>query len=502
MEASYRVSLLIAKTKKPHTIGEDLILPSAKEMVSLMIGQDAAKKMSLIPLSDSTVNRRIADMAQDTTSQNVEAINRSPWHTIQLDESTDIASCAQLIVWFRFIKDGDFVDEPLICKALETTTKGEDVFVMIRDFYENQGLDLSKLIASTTDGAPAMLGKHSGFGAKLKHIAPNVSTIHCMIHRQALASKTLPDRLMGVLSTLIKMVNHIKASALNTRLFRLFCQEMDADHMNLLFYTKVRWLSRGNVVLRVYELREELKEFFRTEKKHEWVVDLESSDWLAQLCYLSDIFERLNLLNRSLQGTGANLMIFHDKIKGFLQTMALLKQKATQGRWSLFPRLSEFLKNDNQVDKETLTRDIVSHIESVIDQFELYFPEIDVKLFTVARNPFEAELEDLGDDDSAQEELVCLKQDSAAEQAFKSSSLSVFWCKMLPAYPKLSERAIHLLMPYPSTYLCEQSFSTMVVIKTKDRNRLFIENDMILALSRTDPRIKILVDEKQAQGSH
>ena len=113
---------------------------------------------------------------------------------------------------------------------------------------------------------------------------------------------------MGVLSMLIKMV-----IALNKRLLRLFCQEMGAGHMNLLFYTQVRWLSRINVVLRVYELREELKEFFRTEKKHEWVADLESSDWLAQLCYLSDIFERLNFLNRSLQGKGANLMIFHER---------------------------------------------------------------------------------------------------------------------------------------------------------------------------------------------
>ena len=53
---------------------------------------------------------------------------------------------------------------------------------MIRDFYDNQGLDLSKSIASITDGAPAMLGKHSGVGAQLTRIAPNVSTIHCMIH--------------------------------------------------------------------------------------------------------------------------------------------------------------------------------------------------------------------------------------------------------------------------------------------------------------------------------
>ena len=62
------------------------------------------------------------------------AIEESPWHAMQLDESTDIASCAQLIVWVRFIIDGDFVYEPLLCKSLETTTKGEDIFTKIGAF--------------------------------------------------------------------------------------------------------------------------------------------------------------------------------------------------------------------------------------------------------------------------------------------------------------------------------------------------------------------------------
>ena len=51
-----------------------------------------------------------------------------------------------------------------------------------------------------------------------------------------------------------------------------------------------------------YELRQELKEFLRIQMKNEWVAMLESSNWLAKLCYLSDIFERINVLNRTLQG--------------------------------------------------------------------------------------------------------------------------------------------------------------------------------------------------------
>ena len=71
--------------------------------------------------------------------------------------------------------------------------------------------------------------------------------MHCLIHRQALASKTLRESLQDVLNIAIKTVNFVKNAALNTRLFRKLCSEMNAEHLNFLDYTRVRWLSKENV---------------------------------------------------------------------------------------------------------------------------------------------------------------------------------------------------------------------------------------------------------------
>lgn len=103
-----------------------------------------------------------------------------------------------------------------------------------------------------------MLGCQSGFQARVKAIFPDI----LQVHREALACKTLPAMLKEVLQEVVKKVNFIKASALNTRLFQDLCSEMDSKHQNLLCYTEVRWLSKGNVLKRCLKLKEEMKEFF------------------------------------------------------------------------------------------------------------------------------------------------------------------------------------------------------------------------------------------------
>ncbi len=53
--ASNRVALRIAKAGREHTTGETLVLPAAKDLCSVMLGEAAASKIDTVPLSDNTI---------------------------------------------------------------------------------------------------------------------------------------------------------------------------------------------------------------------------------------------------------------------------------------------------------------------------------------------------------------------------------------------------------------------------------------------------------------
>ena len=75
------------------------------------------------------------------------------------------------MVFVRYIHDGKIVD----------------------DFFTTEGLSWENVVGICTDGAPAMLCSHFRFLKIAKKYNPSIVGFHCMIHRQALASKTLHD---------------------------------------------------------------------------------------------------------------------------------------------------------------------------------------------------------------------------------------------------------------------------------------------------------------------
>ena len=180
LEASYAVSLHIAKEKKLHTIGESLIKPCAKKMVEIVLGKEAEKKIGAIPLSNNTVQRRIAEMSADIKEQVIEEIRSAPFglFSMLLDESTDVESCSQFMTFVRYIHSAKLKEKFLFCTALKSTTKASDIFATVSTFFENNNLSWVNLCGMCTDGAPAVIGSRSGFQALVKHRAPSVKGVH------------------------------------------------------------------------------------------------------------------------------------------------------------------------------------------------------------------------------------------------------------------------------------------------------------------------------------
>jgi hypothetical protein len=57
-------------------------------------------------------------------------------------------------------------------------------------------------------------------------VAPNITWIHCCIHRQNLVTNHLPGELKFVLDEALKLVNFINSNSKNSRIFKALCEEM------------------------------------------------------------------------------------------------------------------------------------------------------------------------------------------------------------------------------------------------------------------------------------
>ena len=172
-EAFYEVALLIAKAKKAHTIGKTLLKPCALVMANLVCGPEEAKKLSSVPLCNNTIKRRIDDMSKDIVAQVTQELRESRCHfSLQLDESTDVVSCSQLLIFVRYLTGFAVKEEFLFCFPLKATTKSEDIMNIVNHFMEENGIDWAKLGSLCTNGAPAMMGKRSGFVALVKKSVP------------------------------------------------------------------------------------------------------------------------------------------------------------------------------------------------------------------------------------------------------------------------------------------------------------------------------------------
>ncbi|KAI4896999.1 hypothetical protein NFI96_008864 [Prochilodus magdalenae] len=264
-------------------------------------GTDVLSGLSDVQLGETTMVRRVSAMSENLTDQLDRDLERCRWFSIQCDESVDSSSTAQLMVFIRMVFD-DFSTkkELLTLLPLKTTTRGVDIYNAVKEFLVEKKVPLEKLVSVTTDGAPAMIGRHTGFVAHCKADPefPNFLQYHCIIHQQALCAKVICFE--HVMTPVVKIINSIRSRAKQHRTFKVLLEELSAEYGDLLPHTEIRWLSRGRILQRFLSLLGEIKEFMQS--RGEDTVLLEDTEWILDLAFLTDITGKLNSLNCELQG--------------------------------------------------------------------------------------------------------------------------------------------------------------------------------------------------------
>ena len=71
---------------------------------------------------------------------------------------------------------------------------------------------------------------------------------------------------------------------------------------------------------------------------------------------------------------------------------------------------------------------------------------------------------------------------------------------MIQTYSDLAKMALKVLIPLATTYEYEAAFSILIHIKSKYRNRLDATHDMRVVLSKTQPKIDILIVKEEASA--
>lgn len=324
MTVSYHVALKIAKTAR--TFRDAEFVKECFVAAATILCPANVPVFETVPLSRRTVCRRIEEMANDVEAQLRNRIKDLVFFSLALDESTDVCDVAQLAVFLRGV-DAQFnvIEELLDLVPMHYTTTANDIFSSLENVIEKYDLRWEKLSSIATDGAPAMVGHKSGVVAlvrqKLKEVGvqQEIPAIHCVLHRVNLLAKCV--KLVGVMDVVIKTVNILRSHGLGHRQFKSFLADLECEYGDVPYFCEVRWLSRGAVLERFFNLRKDIALFMDAKGKP--VKELDDSQWILDLAFLTDLTKHLNSLNLALQGRNKVISEVVDTVVAFKRKFLL-----------------------------------------------------------------------------------------------------------------------------------------------------------------------------------
>jgi hypothetical protein len=170
---------LLAKYDDTLRLHLDQVISASKERHD-NVGVSQGRRSLITMISKTMVNYVVTSIRQLIQRQIADDVKDCGIYSVQLDTTQDITVTDQCSVVIRYVSD--VVNERLIAFPASHSSTGKHMFEMLEEIISSHGLDITKCVSDSTDGAANMSGAYNGFTAWLERSSPNHIHVWCYAH--------------------------------------------------------------------------------------------------------------------------------------------------------------------------------------------------------------------------------------------------------------------------------------------------------------------------------